>query len=157
MKLLARMLILLLVAATLAAAANTLLPNAIPWKEDWDSRVEAKALQEGITLVSLAQTQQFARAGTHVIFDARPPADFEAGHLPQAISLPSQHLTETFPQVQLLIRPDTPIIVYCSGQQCDESLTAARFLREQGYRNVSLFAEGFTAWQKAGLKIEVGQ
>lgn len=155
--LLVRMGCIVLCSATLAVGANTLGSRRIDWVERWSERVEAKAIEEGIALVDVDEARKRVDAERQVIFDARAASDFEAGHLPKAISLPGSSLDEVFPNVQLLLRPDTPILVYCSGKSCDESLLVARFLHEQGYRNVSLFAAGFEAWRQKGFPVELGQ
>lgn len=155
-KLLGRSLVIALAGLAAASAVNAISPRGIPWVEDWDSRIESRAAQEGVATLSREQVAALVKAKTHLILDARPTEDFEAGHLPSAISLPTKSLEEVFPQVQILLKPDTPIVVYCSGKQCDESLGLARFLKGQGYRNVSLYAGGFADWREAREAVEVG-
>ncbi len=55
-----------------------------------------------------------------------------------------------------MVAPDMEIMVYCSGTLCDESLQVSRFLVEQGFTNVVLFAQGFDAWTAAGYPTEAG-
>jgi len=59
-----------------------------------------------------------------------------------------------FQDVMILLTPDTPILTYCSGEECDESFQVSEFLREQGFTNVVLFAGGYTAWEAGGLPTE---
>lgn len=48
---------------------------------------------------------------------------------------------------------DAPIIVYCGTNQ--RSPLAAKTLLRMGYTNVKNYAEGFFAWKKAGLPLEI--
>jgi len=48
---------------------------------------------------------------------------------------------------------DAPIIVYCGTNQ--RSPLAAQTLLRMGYTNVKNYAEGFFAWKKAGMPLEV--
>ena len=47
---------------------------------------------------------------------------------------------------------DEPIVVYCGRNE--RSPLAAKTLADMGYRNVRNYADGFFAWQKAGLPVE---
>jgi len=47
---------------------------------------------------------------------------------------------------------DTPIVVYCGINQ--RSPLAAAMLMDMGYSNVSNYADGFFAWQEAGLALQ---
>ena len=40
------------------------------------------------------------------------------------------------------------------GPCCSNAARPFLFLREQGFTNVVLFAEGFEAWEKAGYPVE---
>lgn len=52
----------------------------------------------------------------------------------------------------LELTANTPIVVYCGRNE--RSPLAAKTLMEMGYNNVSNYADGFFAWQKAGLPLE---
>ena len=56
----------------------------------------------------------------------------------------------------MMLTPEQPILVYCSGQACDESLLVSSNLLEQGFTNVSLFAGGMEEWLAAGHDLEGG-
>jgi rhodanese-related sulfurtransferase len=149
----------LLVGVSVAAAAltNTLRPSGkIAWVEDWSRYIEARALREGIKLADLPATEKIVAGGQSVIFDARPEADFLAGHLPGAVSLPYTEVEDRFIDVQWRLTPAQPVLAYCSGAECDESFLLAQFLKQQGFTNILLFAEGFATWEKAGKPVEKG-
>lgn len=52
-----------------------------------------------------------------------------------------------------VLSKDTPIVVYCGVNQ--RSPLAAETLMQLGYRNVKNYADGFFAWQHAGLAIDI--
>jgi rhodanese-related sulfurtransferase len=150
-------LILVLVSGLLAAVLNLVRPSgAIPWVGDWDHYIETKALKEGIPLASLEQTRQMAEEGLTIVLDARPLEEYDAGHIPGAVALPYDAVDEYFPDVQIMLVPDQPILAYCSGKACDDSFELILFLREQGYTNVVLFAAGFNEWKKNQYPVEGG-
>jgi rhodanese-related sulfurtransferase len=149
--------VLLLVSILLGGAANLVSPRRIPWVEDWTHYIEAKALKAGVTLVTAKQVEDMIHGGTYVVFDARPEADYQAGHLPGAVSLPYQFVEEALAGAQALLTPAQPIVAYCSGEDCDESFLLTLYLRKQGFTNVVLFAGGFDQWKAGGHPVEDGR
>lgn len=141
-------------AVLLGALAQSYSPTRIPWREDWSRYVESKALAAGLTLANLNDVQRMVRDQTHLLLDARPVADYDRGHLPGAFSLPQTDLDTYYPQMLPLLSASQPLLVYCSGQECDESFLLSLYLREQGFTNVALFVGGYLAWQAAGATTE---
>ena len=155
-RLLAHIAGLLLVAVVCGVAAQVIRRDPIPWFETWSNYIEAKALKEGIPLVTSAQVLGFLQAGTHLILDARPASDFESGHIPSARSVPYGFADEALMPVQPYLTPSGPIVTYCSGKSCDESLLLTQYLRRQGFTNVVLCAGGFETWNAEGHPVERG-
>ena len=147
---------ILIVAVACGAASQLVRRDRIPWFEDWSSYIEAKALKEGIPLATAAQVMTFLQSGTHLILDARPAADYEAGHLPTARSVPYDSVADAMVAVQQYLTPSGPIMTYCSGKDCDESFLLTQYLRQQGFTNVVLFAGGFETWSAEGHPVERG-
>ena len=149
-----RVLAVLLVSTACAVLANTFGPARIAWVKDWSSHVETKAREMGIAVVGLEDMRGITREGTSLVFDARPQEDYDAGHIPTAMMLPFMEVDAYFEQYQMLLTPEQPIVVYCSGKECDESLLLAEFFKEQGLTNVLLFAGGYGEWEQAGESSE---
>lgn len=141
-------------AALLGVAAQFVSPTRIPWTQDWSRYVESRALDAGIPLANLDATKAIIDTRSHLVLDARKIADYDAGHIPGAMSLPHSALEESFPAFAPMLTPDLPILVYCSGKDCDESLLLGDFLRKQGFTNVTLYVGGFLEWKAAGLPVE---
>ncbi|CAN5333640.1 hypothetical protein BH23ACT9_BH23ACT9_23380 [soil metagenome] len=57
---------------------------------------------------------------------------------------------------QLIGRTDTPVVVYCSNAECQNSPQAARRLVELGYTDVYDYGAGKQDWIDAGLPTETG-
>ena len=146
--------VLLIFGFAAAFLAQWTLPNRIPWQEDWNSYVENKTLKSGLALARIADVQKIVEEQSHIIVDARPLIDYEAGHIPGAVSLPLNEKDIYLDQVLPLLSPEQPILTYCSGEECDESLELSILLKDQGFTNITLFAGGFKAWQASGQPIE---
>ena len=145
-----------LVAAAIGCGsmANLMLPSAIPWVGDWEHYIEAKALEAGISLANVHQAFDMVRSGRYVVLDARSATDYETGHIPGAMSLPREALDESFGDVEMFLSPELPILTYCSGLECEESLEISVYLLDMGFTNIVLFAGGIRAWEAAGYGLE---
>jgi rhodanese-related sulfurtransferase len=89
-------------------------------------------------------------AGARLAFiDLRPPEEFSRGRLPGARSVPLRELRRHYAEV-----PRTGhVILYCACPS-EEVQAAYRFLRDQGYRNLSILEDGFSGWVTRGYPLE---
>ena len=90
-----------------------------------------------------------ARRGELLVLDVRPTAEFAAGHIPGARSLPLDELADRLSEVP----EDVEVVAYCRGELCVMSYDAAALLREHG-RPASVLAEGILEWRAAGRPTE---
>ena len=152
--------VLLGTALILAAGVNTVSPRGIPWMGQWD---EAKGVVTA-DQTALAPTLDFEipdaaaarqlHAGGNVLFvDSRTPADYRAGHIPGALSLPLGEFDHRIDALRSQYAPDHPIVTYCSGRSCQDSHILARRLFEAGFENVAVFIDGFPGWTAEGYPI----
>ncbi len=87
--------------------------------------------------------------GDVVVLDVRPPAEFAAGHLPDAVNLPSGELAGRMGEL-----PDgIDVVAYCRGPFCLTSDDAVRLLLAAG-RPALRLVDGFPEWAAAGLPVE---
>ena len=92
--------------------------------------------------------------------DARRSADFEAGHVPGAWSVPiweavaAARITEF--EARANPSPQSPIVIYCAGGDCEDSRLLAKKLVGLGYRNLLIYRDGFPDWVKQGRPQEHG-
>ncbi len=98
--------------------------------------------------ISLDDLRARLERGAAVLLDVRPNAEYAAGHLPSAMSIPleelERHLTE-------LPRRRT-IVAYCRGPYCVLADQAAEKLQRHGFR-VARLEEGVHEWQQAGYAL----
>ena len=99
--------------------------------------------------VSIDEVRDRLRAGKVVLLDTRPEVEYQAGHLPQAISIPLDELDRRLGELPR----DRTLIVYCRGPLCVIADDALAMLSEQG-RKVARLEEGVAEWQQAGLALE---
>ncbi len=101
---------------------------------------------------SVSRGELLARLDTDqvVIVDVRPAAEYAAGHLPGAISIPPDRL-------ELLddLPDDRDIVAYCRGPYCVYADDAVRRLQQQGRRAVRL-EDGLPEWRHAGGVVTSG-
>jgi rhodanese-related sulfurtransferase/DNA-binding transcriptional ArsR family regulator len=106
---------------------------------------------EDIEEVDRAELLRRVDAGEVTVVDVRPGEEYEAGHLPGAVSIPLEALRErleSFPK-------DREIVAYCRGPHCVLAVEAVEWLRQQGYRARRLDL-GVHDWQKRGFALEFG-
>ena len=149
-----QILILFAATAALGTASQFLHSHRIPWRQDWSHHVEEATRELGVPVATLEDARRIVSAGTHILLDARPPADYAAGHIAAAFSVPSEEMDKYLPSVMPLLTREQPIMTYCSGHQCDESLKLSKHLIANGFTNVVLFVGGFTEWTAAQLPVE---
>jgi rhodanese-related sulfurtransferase len=141
-------------ALILGTAAQLLGPRSIPWVENHSRRVEVRAMAAGIAIVDAAQAKAIAEAGEYLVFDARSAADFDTGHIPGSVSFPFESREEGYNEMAALLQPSQPVMVYCSGRECDDALMLGEFLKTQGSQNVVLFLEGVAGWKAADFPLQ---
>jgi rhodanese-related sulfurtransferase len=90
-----------------------------------------------------------ARAGEIVVLDVRPTLEYQAGHIPGAISVPSEDLEKFLEN----LTEDEELVVYCRGAYCVLAYDAVRKLSASGHRARRLH-EGMLEWRLAGLPVE---
>lgn len=91
------------------------------------------------------------RRGEVTLIDVRTVEEFQAGHIPGAVSVPLEKLEEMLP----LLPGDRKIVTYCRGPFCILSLKAMKILYRHG-RQVKRLPDGILQWQAAGLPLQVG-
>ncbi|MGH7267295.1 MAG: rhodanese-like domain-containing protein [Candidatus Rokuibacteriota bacterium] len=84
-----------------------------------------------------------------LFIDLRPEGEYRRARLPGARSVPLRDLQRRHAEIPRTGR----VVLYCA---CGESEIqgAYQFLRDQGYRNVSVMEDGFPGWTKRGYPVE---
>jgi len=104
----------------------------------------------GLEPVTRRELQARIKAGDVVVLDVRPTAEFEAGHIPGARSVPVGELRRL-----RSLPKDSDIVAYCRGPYCVYADNAVRQLHRRGFTAARL-EDGFPEWKRAGLPVAAG-
>lgn len=100
-----------------------------------------------IASLSSAQAVQYINQGARVV-DIRDQEQFDAGHIIDAINLPTAELTV---QADTKLKKAKAIVVVCdTGTRSGQAVAA---LRKSGHDNVFNLQGGLTAWRSDNLPI----
>lgn len=115
------------------------------------SRTTREFLAESALLepVDEAALRQRVKNGEVTLLDVRPPEEYEAAHIPGALSVP---LPELAKRISELPRR-REVVAYCRGPYCVLSVEAVKLLRRKGFKAVRL-EEGVLDWAALGLPLE---
>ena len=145
-----RSLLIVVASAAVGLAVNAVSPRRIPYI------TPPKPVVEPSVFIPLADAYKAWNSGGAIFLDARAPADYEAGHIANAFSLPTESFGEHFSQVAAFLAPESAIICYCDGVECDLSHHLADLLRQNGFNNIHILQNAWTEWSKAGYPTSTG-
>lgn len=111
---------------------------------------------EGSLRLTLEEARRLFIEKEAVFLDARSPKYYEKGHLAGARSLPLETVETTAFEVLADVPQDAVLITYCDGKNCILAKRLAATLREMGFQNIRVLANGWTRWVKMGLPTEKG-
>jgi len=89
------------------------------------------------------------RKGEVTVLDVRPPEEYEAGHIPGALSVPLPELAKRLSDLP----KRREVVAYCRGPYCVLAVEAVKLLRARGFKAVRL-EDGVLDWAALGLKVE---
>jgi rhodanese-related sulfurtransferase len=91
------------------------------------------------------------KTGAVTVIDVRPPEEFEAGHIPGALSIPLAQLKKRLGDLPR----NRDVVAYCRGPYCVMALDAVEILRKKGFRAHRL-EHGVVEWQALGERVRTG-
>jgi rhodanese-related sulfurtransferase/DNA-binding transcriptional ArsR family regulator len=91
------------------------------------------------------------RAGAVTVLDLRPGAEYEAGHIPGAVSIPIDEL----PARLAGLPRDRDVVAYCRGPYCVMAPQGVDLLRAHGL-SARRLEDGLPEWRLAGYPVAVG-
>jgi rhodanese-related sulfurtransferase len=99
--------------------------------------------------LSRSELAERLATGDVIVLDVRPSAEYAAGHIAGARSIPADRLTRELRNLPA----DVEIVAYCRGPYCVLADDAVRLLRRKG-RSVRRLEDGFPEWRQANLPIQ---
>ncbi len=153
-KMLNQTLFILLASVVLALLVNSLRPGGVRFFGKPAPAIPGSPAgsgdPEGPDAISLKAALEAHRSGDAVFADARPQADYEAGHIKGALHLPVNRFDAWIDSFIEKHSRDTPIVVYCDGAHRPLSQALAEQLYYAGYDNVHHLQNGWRRWREAG-------
>ncbi|QHK21828.1 metalloregulator ArsR/SmtB family transcription factor [Pseudarthrobacter psychrotolerans] len=102
-----------------------------------------------LSMITRDELRRRLLQGDVVVLDVRPQPEYDAGHIPGALSLPVSDLKSRLSEVP----QGSEIVAYCRGPYCLYADDAVQLLTDEGRRAARL-EEGFPEWKAEGLPIE---
>ncbi|MBN2200147.1 MAG: hypothetical protein JW747_09905 [Candidatus Aminicenantes bacterium] len=115
------------------------------------------AASEDPPLITLPEAADLFAVGRAVFIDARTPEEYEAGHIAGAKNVPLYDPGSDMIWESLAVSQEADVVVYCSGDLCQDSLILARRISRLGWRNLRVYVGGWAEWNAAGLPVEWGR
>jgi rhodanese-related sulfurtransferase len=109
----------------------------------------------GMRLITSAEAEDLWRAGETFV-DARAADLYREGHVPRALSAPAGEAEDRLPTFFERLPLEGILVIYCEGGDCQSSLSLAKRLSKEGFRDIRVFSGGWEEWRKAGLPVEKG-
>jgi len=110
--------------------------------------LKERGQMEAIDRGSLVQR---VKSGDVIVLDVRPPEEYQAGHIPGAISVPLADLKRKLTELPR----DREIVAYCRGPYCVLAVEAVELLRKKGFKAIRL-EDGVPDWRARGFPVEAG-
>ncbi|MDB5823579.1 MAG: sulfurtransferase [Herminiimonas sp.] len=116
----------------------------------WQRHQFMKSLR--MARISVSELHELRLAGAvPTIVDVRPSHARTEGHIPGAMTVPMQGISE----LALDIPPGTEVIVYCDCPNEASAARVAKLLMQKGYSRVRPLHGGIDAWVAAGHMLEL--
>jgi rhodanese-related sulfurtransferase/DNA-binding transcriptional ArsR family regulator len=107
--------------------------------------------KDSLEPVPAKELMRRVKKGLATVLDVRPPEEYAAGHIPDAINMPVSEIKKRLKEIP----KDQEIVAYCRGPYCLMAFEAVVELRKRG-RNARRLVDGFPEWKSAGLPVEIG-
>lgn len=96
-----------------------------------------------------------------LFLDARRSKDFAEGHVAGARSFPIWEAAVVKERVEALVAEGRdqrlPVVLYCTGGDCEDSHMLAQTLFGAGFENLLVYRDGFPDWKARGGAVAAGR
>jgi len=100
--------------------------------------------------ITTIELKKMLDSGPVALFDVRGDIEYEKNHIPGAKTAPLGSLVF---RVAGVMNPDSQVIVYSGGGNCNLAADAAVRLEKLRMTNVYCYEDGINGWQGAGLTL----
>ena len=107
--------------------------------------------RDGIDVIDHKELAARLKRGEVIVLDVRPEAEFLAGHIAGARSVPIGELRKHL----RALPSEAEVVAYCRGPYCVYADDAVRELNRKGFRARRLI-DGFPEWKRAGMPVAAG-
>lgn len=152
--------VLVVFAVAAAFGFNYLSPNGIALVGQWDAdrgtisaKTKSKPVDTGIEVISPEIVHHMIETGQRILVDVRSRQEYLQGHIPSALSFPIEMFDENVALMMARLKPDDPLLIYCSSAECQLSHTFAAYIAPMGFTDVKVFSGGFRQWQEEGYEV----
>lgn len=128
--------------------------------ESWTGTVERSApaalpAAERLPLpLGTMQAKELFDRSEGYFLDARDAATFAGGHIRGARSLPLGDIETRLPEFRTQVPQTMPLVIYCNGYGCHDSMELGKRLIRTGYGEVYVYEGGYPEWLEAGYPVE---
>ena len=107
-------------------------------------QIKQKFLNVNLELdgISLSELKDRMDKGEVILLDVRPMEEYEEAHIPGAVSMPIEELSEKLSTLP----SNCDVVAYCRGCYCLMSVEAVELLRSKGF-NAFRLEEGVHDWK----------
>ncbi len=105
-----------------------------------------------LEVIGVEDLRERLRTGEVVLIDVRPEPEYQASHLPGAVSVPPDDFSRLDALLEIL-PPDRDIVAYCRGPYCLYADSAIRYLAGRG-RTAARLEQGIPEWRRGGGLVE---
>lgn len=107
--------------------------------------------------ISLEDAKKHANDPSILFVDARAKVEYDQGHIPGAIPLPSGEFEKYYDMYKSKITKAKKLISYCHGIGCKLSeKTAEQLYNNKKHKNVAVFFGGWPQWTQNNMPTETG-
>ena len=131
--------------------------GALPAHLEQQREQRRKVEFQGVKTLNLPQTYEIFQGGQALFVDVRDADEYAELHIAGAVNLPPDLLESQVNRALEGIARDRGIVVYCGLANCDKGLKVAEKLQSLKFTNVSVFMDGFRAWDQAGYPAETNK
>jgi rhodanese-related sulfurtransferase len=133
--------------------------SVIPAAPDVGGKVFAPHPDKPWAEVSGDDVMTLHKGGNVLFLDARRTSLYRLGHIPGArpFSVWEADIDDKIKGLFAEGRDQSaPIVVYCTGGDCEDSHMVGQKLYFVGFDNVLVYKDGFPDWEKRGLPVDKG-